>query len=504
MRNRFWNAGLAAAVGCSLLFGNAAAWAEDLVIIIGNERYDGRPRVSDAGRAAMRTLQAAYEREGFAIMRARDIKGEPLRGLLADFETRAKNADRVVVHYAGHLTPSAMNLRLVPRDLSRDRTVVRRSMGTVSLDVLYEILAHRPGKSALILATPLQDVGQGIARGPHIPNGLLVMAGPTRKLNQVVVEEFLGDGASAAALQRAHGDLTIAGYVSDEAFLARPEDSGAADGGSLDRDNDAFAEMSAWRQAAQTGTHASLRDYLKEYPNGMFAHEAASRLSALGPEVSVEEQIEKDLNLTRSQRRQIQENLTLLGFDTRGVDGIFGNGTRRAIASWQRSERFRDSGFLDQVQIRVLANGARDKKAELERQAEAEKIAREREDLDYWRRTGASGDEDDLNAYLERYPDGLFAAQARRLLIEIGASRVGNSNAEAEAVEAKLGLNSRTRRIVEQRLAALDLDPGPVDGTFDHETRRAIAEFQRRRDLDVTGYLTNQTVGQLIASVFGR
>ena len=36
----------------------------------------------------------------------------------------------------------------------------------------------------------------------------------------------------------------------------------------------------------------------------------------------------------RDQRRDVQRGLTLLEFDTRGTDGIFGRGSRAAIAAW--------------------------------------------------------------------------------------------------------------------------------------------------------------------------
>ena len=42
---------------------------------------------------------------------------------------------------------------------------------------------------------------------------------------------------------------------------------------------------------------------------------------------STPEQVEDALGLSRGERRNIQQDLTDLGFNTRGVDGLFGNGT---------------------------------------------------------------------------------------------------------------------------------------------------------------------------------
>lgn len=46
---------------------------------------------------------------------------------------------------------------------------------------------------------------------------------------------------------------------------------------------------------------------------------------------------EAALDLTRAQRREVQIRLALLGFDPRGIDGLFGPDTRAAIAQWQRA-----------------------------------------------------------------------------------------------------------------------------------------------------------------------
>jgi peptidoglycan hydrolase-like protein with peptidoglycan-binding domain len=46
---------------------------------------------------------------------------------------------------------------------------------------------------------------------------------------------------------------------------------------------------------------------------------------------------------------------------------------------------------------------------------------------------------------------------------------------------------------VEERLAALGLDPGPVDGEFDSALSAAIARFQSEHDLPADGRLTRDT-----------
>ena len=69
----------------------------------------------------------------------------------------------------------------------------------------------------------------------------------------------------------------------------------------------------------------------------------------------------------------------------------------------------------------------------------------------------------------------------------------------AQAEENALNLNAQSRRIVEQRLASVGLDPGRVDGTFDEDTRRAMRQYQRSRGLSETGYLSEAMVVRLLA-----
>lgn len=66
-------------------------------------------------------------------------------------------------------------------------------------------------------------------------------------------------------------------------------------------------------------------------------------------------QAEADLRLSRQQRLAIQAGLTRRGFDTRGVDGIFGRGTRGAIAAWQRANDAQVTGYLTAAQAQRLS-----------------------------------------------------------------------------------------------------------------------------------------------------
>ncbi|MEX2408150.1 MAG: peptidoglycan-binding domain-containing protein, partial [Rhodovibrionaceae bacterium] len=66
----------------------------------------------------------------------------------------------------------------------------------------------------------------------------------------------------------------------------------------------------------------------------------------VNPEADPAAQEEEALGLTRGDRRELQAALTALGFDTRGIDGVFGPGTRTAIRGYQAAKGAERSGYL--------------------------------------------------------------------------------------------------------------------------------------------------------------
>jgi peptidoglycan hydrolase-like protein with peptidoglycan-binding domain len=239
------------------------------------------------------------------------------------------------------------------------------------------------------------------------------------------------------------------------------------------------------------------------------------------------EQIEEALGLSRSARRQIQQDLTDLGFNTRGIDGLFGNGTRTAIQGWQQRERLARTGYLN------AAQGAR-----LRQQGNVARVQLRANDRRYWSQTGAGGTERGLQLYLQRYPNGQFANQARAELARMAArtdeqswaravrtntdasyreylrefpngvykdiarTRIGAApavvNNAAKRVEDGLRLNSVSRLLIEQRVADLGYNPGRRDGNFDLASRQAFRAYQRDRNLPETGYITANMIRRLL------
>lgn len=70
------------------------------------------------------------------------------------------------------------------------------------------------------------------------------------------------------------------------------------------------------------------------------------------------EAAERSLRLEQSERQRLQVALTSLGFDTRGVDGMFGPRSREMIARWQKAHNLPPTGFLNSAQQQALMREA--------------------------------------------------------------------------------------------------------------------------------------------------
>lgn len=100
------------------------------------------------------------------------------------------------------------------------------------------------------------------------------------------------------------------------------------------------------RNYAQTGTlNAAQANEILQGTATAATRPAATTTPSVGPAGN-----EADLGLSLQQRRAVQAGLTQRGFDTRGVDGVFGQGTRNAIASWQRANDLEATGYLTAAQ----------------------------------------------------------------------------------------------------------------------------------------------------------
>jgi len=520
--NRIVALGLLCVIGLVGLAPGLAA-AADLALVIGNHNYRKAP---DAESAEIDAREVAEELEqgGYEVMLGIDMKRDEMRRALARFGRRIGQADRLVIFFSGHALRSDGVTYLAPVDQEND-SLVEVMMDGVPLDLILR-LAERKAGSAVVFVdaaqydgfTPTRFAEPGLA-DINAPRGVMVVsaAAPGRairredarqsRFGRMVVRRFLDRGTRVSDVVRSlRGPTWVTGSV-DPGLVLVPRGRG--------------------RYSGSSSSQPGLSD----------------------------DQIEANLRLDRDKRHEIQEVLNLLGFDTRGVDGVFGPGTRTAIRLWQRSNNLTETGYLTGEQVALLDRQSAEARDAGGRASERDRRRAEAEDNAFWASTGARGTGDGYRSYLNRYSDGLHADEARQALKQLArtgadpaaerertvwrAARLSDRpgdyrdyltrypsgiwRPEAEArmaeiqaggggrpepvdpavAEADLGLSRNDRLSIEQRLQYLGFNPGPQDGFFDDNTRWAIEGYQRSRRLQATGYLDRATVAGIVDETGG-
>ncbi|NNF24349.1 MAG: hypothetical protein HKN63_06035 [Rhodobacteraceae bacterium] len=522
--------------------------AADLAILVAGRNYDRLPDLRNTREVF--DLAEPLEEAGFRVIRLEDRSAAQLQSTIASYRADMEAAERLVFVAAGYVVSDGRNNWFLGDD-ARAPDVFAIGGAGLPLRPILDIAAGKPGASIVALSSAERGIrlGDGLEQGflsVDVPQGVSVISGPVRELTVFLRDSALTPGvALGAALQDAPDGVAGFGFLPlQTAFLPAPAERQTQ---SLDPEDQAF-----WERMQRIDTADAYGRYLERFPSGAFAAAAESRLDALNqsPEARAEA-AEAGLGLNRDARREIQRNLTILGFDTRGVDGIFGGGTRAAIAAWQASANQDRTGYLTGNQISRLQIAAAVRARELEEEAARRQEQQDRQDGEYWRDTGRGETESGLRQYLDRYPEGLFSDVARERLGAIEAERRASAEraerefwedvrgadtasayaqyldrypqgafadeararqqeiersaqesdivAAARAEESRVLANPITRLLVERRLQQLGLRTGPADGRFDDDTRRAIRRYQRSRDLDVTGYVTRDTLVRILA-----
>ena len=146
------------------------------------------------------------------------------------------------------------------------------------------------------------------------------------------------------------GDIPRQGDVAEFALGATPQPLLALNGAGFSR-TDAFSPGRATLpERAVSPGYASWQQ--PETPELGATSHPASLLASVA---------ETDLDLSPRQRREIQIRLSLIGFNPRGADGIFGPRTREAILAMQKVAELPQTGYLDADAVAYLKTKSRGK-----------------------------------------------------------------------------------------------------------------------------------------------
>ena len=454
--------------------------AENRAFIMGTQTYGEDVELTGAGDVsdAVEALEAA----GFEVVSGVDLEIDALREELGSLLTEDA-PERSVILLSGRFAHSGNDSWYLTGEADAP-SLATVDGAALSLSTVMTIAGRSPGGAVVLLGSDADELEEmdaaeenanddlpfalGIGLMPGLgmitpPQGVTVIAGEIPDILNFVEETLVMRGLSLPEmLERAEG-LEAYGFLSPLlSFLPADETAPEPEPAEPEPavDEAAAEERAVWQAAQDTDTIVAYEAYLARYPDGMFADDARAAIDALAGDP---ERIEASLELDTATRQQIQRHLTVLGYDTRGVDGIFGPGTRTAITNWQQANGLEATGFLTAEQIEVLSDMAATREAEMEEEAREQALERERADRAYWEDTGRGQDEAGLRAYLERFPDGQFSEVANARLAEIEAARDREAweSAQAEDTEAAY------RRYLDEH----------EDGAFADSARARLAEM---------------------------
>lgn len=173
--------------------------------------------------------------------------------------------------------------------------------------------------------------------------------------------------------------------------------------------------------------------------------------------------------------RRLQFFLTEAGFDTGGIDGALGPGTRSAIRAFQSQQNLPVTGRVAENWVRVLD------------QQVLNTIQRDLKTLGFY-----AGAVDGLMGPATL--DAMRAFQQQAKLKTISSIEPGWVQALQNAVKrtAKPVSDSNQIKAIQQKLAALGYEVGTPDGIAGSATSAAIRSFQNRHKLTADGKINQQ------------
>lgn len=536
-------------------------FAQDVALVLGMERYEQLDRVNRADD--LQNATDRFEALGFDVFSRANGRVLAAKDLAAAFQAGVQDADRLVVALSGHFVTDGARTWLLTSEAA-DPDLFSVDDAGLSLDSVLQVLGARPGQAVMMLgaADPddldMEDSGLSSGIGAlDIPQGVTLIRTTPQVAATVLSNELTKPEALIGQRLRANPSLFVDGYLPadwvlmpSEVIVETPAPTPVGR-----TTTDLNAEAALWDRTTAADTVVAYRNYVARYPSGRFVDDAEQQIEAILAEPNrAARLIEDALALTRNDRRAVQSQLTLLNYNTRGVDGIFGPGSRGAITNWQQSNGFPQTSYLSREQINLLDAQAARRQAEVEAEEARARAQADALDRSYWGETGGVGDEPGFRAYLARYPDGLFAniakarlseiddqrrgaaeaadraawsiaqsedivagyqeylaaypsgvfaPQARARIEELNAPQISDAQvAQSRAEEAGLRLSGVRAQLLELRLRDLGYNPGRLDDVIDGNTRNAIVSYQEAEGLIATGYVDRATaVGLMTGSI---
>lgn len=475
----------------------STAIARDTAVIILNTTYNNLPRISSLQQLS--SIGGRLKNAGYNVLNISNGDLNDQFKLFRRIDSEIQPGDKLIFVLGGHFATVNRQTNFVYRsdgNIDRYNAMLR---GT-NLSAIFDMAARSP-RNAMVLAAFDPNVNfrvrPGVSQTPdaaHLPNGVTFVSGAPDQVFDFLDQSVFGPRVVALSRAVSQSGVKADGFVNNRIFgqsesVGRPRIS---------------EEDVTWKVVQDLGTRDGYELFVRKFPNSSRVATAKQRIADLTITPEQRAKIREDaIGMGRNDRRQVQQNLTDLGYNTRGVDGVFGRGTRAALTNWQNANNIAPSGFLTPTQIALLAAQAENLRAKAAAQQAEEQAAAQAADRAFWRETGRGRSAEGIRRYLQRYPSGIHSDAARSRLGELTppkpAGPSGDVIAKDREEERRVAGNPISRLLIEKGLRTVGLNPGREDGVFDENSRNAIRAFQQREKLPATGFVGRATFSRLLA-----
>ncbi|SHM35357.1 caspase family protein [Bradyrhizobium lablabi] len=394
---------------------NVANAERRVAFVVGNGAYKNVAPLPNPPIDA-RSMATVLRKVGFDVVEGTNLTRDQMTERLLEFGDKAQGAELAVFFYAGHgiaisgtnyLLPvdadvksemdvklgSAINVdvtldqtmrdakvKLVFLDACRDNPFaakIRSSATSRSVNVQRGLAEMKSGEGTLIaFATGPGQTALDGKEGTNSPFTRALIDNITKpgvEIQQAMtqVRAQVNEETNKGQLPWGHTNLIGSVYLNPAA--ARPAASAAEAPKTPVFSTRAASdvELEFWRSIKDSNKPEELDAYVTNYPNGQFKSLALARIASLqdgsstttrnltkgiDPATFSDEATlltEDQIGLDKGQRRDVQRQLTGLGFDTK-VSGKFDDSTRAVIRRWQAARGYPSSGFLNRLQHKAL------------------------------------------------------------------------------------------------------------------------------------------------------
>lgn len=477
---------LFAAIGALSLFAALIAFTparadteKRVALVIGNGDYKSAPRLENPPLDA-RAVAASLKRLGFEVIEGYDETIGQMRASVARFSAELRDAKAAIVYYAGHGVSVDDENYLIPTDIVL-KSPTDLDLNAISVSLILRQMKREDRVNVVILdacrenpfATDLAYAGSRSVIGAR---GLSAIDGDLARGTLIA---FASDPKSIAldGFPGEHSPFT-------KALIDHLEDPAVSIDTVMNR-----VRTEVWQETKNKQLPWVNTSIIGEFDLNPQPAQPAALASAAAPVAAASPEPDA----------VAQENLM-----------------------WESAQRSNLVGdyhaYLDAYPKGVYAPMARNRIASLTDAAGAKATAREtpavkpeqsgREDL-LWQSAQRSNLAADYQAYLDAYPRGVYAPLAKNRIASLpGAPATATGAAPAvpdappavtpAALSAEVGTMETERALnlgppqimeVQQRLALLGFDVGPVTGAFTDQARRAIGEWQKRHSVASTSWL---------------